>query len=653
MNYIVAALATVVAYTQAYAQSQTKDSIPIHELSEITIQSTRTSRTIKNIPSRIEVIDAEEVDEKNNMRPANVSMLLHESTGLQVQQTSATSANASIRMQGLDGRYTQLLKDGYSNFGNFASGLSILEIPPLDLKQVEVIKGPASTLYGGGAIAGVVNFISKQPKEAFEGDFIFNQSHIGQTNVGGYVSQKKNKFGYAVLGLYNYQKAYDVDKDDFSELPLSDNFTINPRLFYYPDATTTIMLGNSFTKGLNQGGDMNVIKGKADADHTYFEKNKTIRNTTTLEADKRFSLKSTLKIKTSLSIFDRHIDIPGYSFSGVNTNSFTDASWMLQKKKHIFISGINMILERFRQERADSLNTRTVTGGAYFQDTWDISGRVSIESGLRFDQVYYKNRNYSKNQFFVLPRISLLLKWSSALSSRIGGGLGYKTPTMFTEKTESMQYRYISPLNNVTAEKSIGGTVDLSYRTYLADGLSFSMNQLFFFTRINRPLILQSVAADRYYFINADRPVTSKGFETNIKFIFRESLKLFTGYTYTYAKAGYLATNPFLLLLPKNKLNVTLVYEKEDNFKIGLEGYFTGRQYLYDSKQTPSFWELGLSGQKTFNKTSFFINFENFTDQRQSRYKAVVHPPHNDPTFDEIWNHTEGFVVNGGVKLKL
>jgi outer membrane receptor for ferrienterochelin and colicins len=109
------------------------------------------------------------------MRPANVSMLLHESTGMQVQQTSAVSGNASIRVQGLDGRYTQLLKDGYPNFGNFASGLSILEIPPLDLKQVEIIKGPASTLYGGGAIAGVVNFISKTPKEKGEYNFILNQ----------------------------------------------------------------------------------------------------------------------------------------------------------------------------------------------------------------------------------------------------------------------------------------------------------------------------------------------------------------------------------------------------------------------------------------------------------------------------------------------
>ncbi|MCH5597820.1 TonB-dependent receptor [Niabella ginsengisoli] len=242
------------------------------ELDEVIVQSTRTSRTISNTPTRVEIIDGEELDEKNNMRPANVSMLLHESTGIQVQQTSATSANASLRIQGLDGRYTQLLKDGYANFGNFANGLSILEIPPLDLKQVEVIKGPASTLYGGGAIAGVVNFISKMPGDDFEGDIMLNQSNIGQTNIGGYFSQRGKKMGYAVLGLLNLQRPYDVDKDDFSELPKNNNFTINPRLFFYPNESTTITLGNSLTSSNNIGGDIHVIKEEKKDGHVYYEK---------------------------------------------------------------------------------------------------------------------------------------------------------------------------------------------------------------------------------------------------------------------------------------------------------------------------------------------------------------------------------------------
>ena len=97
---------------------------------------------------------------------------------------------------------------------------------------------------------------------------------------------------------------------------------------------------------------------------------------------------------------------------------------------------------------------------------------------------------------------------------------------------------------------------------------------------------------------------------------------------------------------------MTLMYEKEDNFKLGLEGYHTDRQFLFDGTRTPAFWEFGFMAQKTFRRVSVFINFENFTDQRQSNYKTVSNGPHENPTFDDIWNHTEGFVVNGGIKLK-
>jgi len=622
-------------------------------LDEVIVQSTRTSRTIKNTPTRVETIDGEELDEKNNMRPANVSMLLHESTGLQVQQTSATSGNASIRVQGLDGRYTQLLKDGYPNFGNFASGLSVLEIPPLDLKQIEVIKGPASTLYGGGAIAGVVNFISRMPKENFEGDFILNQSDIGQTNAGAYVSQKKGKFGYAFLGLVNLQKAYDVDKDDFSELPKSNNFTIAPRLFYYPDQSTTLMLGNSFTKGTNTGGDMEVIKNNPAPDHTYFEKNNTIRNTTTFEIDKKLIRKSSIKLKQSISIFNRQISIPTYSFSGVNINSFTDLSLVFIKPKHTMITGLNFVLDKFKQVDMNTQNAQSSASGGYLQDTWDVTDKVKIESGLRIDNVRYKNNNYNKNQTFILPRVSALFKLSEKIMSRIGGGLGYKIPTIFTEQTESMQYQNILSLANVTAEQSIGGTADINYKTTLSGDLLFSINQMFFYTRISKPLVLQPGTSGNYFFANASKPIISNGFETNLKFIYKKALKFFAGYTFTNAKATYLNTNRFLPLLPKSKLNLTLMYEKEDNFKLGLEGYLTGTQSLYNGTATPSFWEFGFMAQKTFKKVAVFINFENFTDQRQSNYKTVVNPPHNNPTFDDIWNHTEGFVINGGIKLKL
>jgi len=638
-----------------YSQEIPKDSIKEkeEELEEIVIQSTRTSRTIKNTPTRIESIDAEELAEKSNMKPSNVSMILHESTGLQVQQTSATSGTANIRVQGLDGKYTQLLKDGYPNFGNFASGLSILEIPPLDLKQVEVIKGPSSTLFGGGAIAGVINFISKTPTEKGEHNFMLNQSNIGQTNLGAYSSQRKGKWGYAILGLVNFQNPYDVDNDDFSETPKSDNFTINPRLFYYPNETTSLMIGNSFTKGNMKGGDMHVIDGNSDANHAYFEQNQTLRNTTTLELDKKMVNASSLKIKQSLSFFDRKINIPNYQFSGFNTNVFTDVSYVWNVQNHTIISGLNIMYDDFDQKDNESLDAKSFSTGAYIQHTWDITEKVKLENGLRFDNVKYSNSNFSKNQSFILPKIAALFIINNKWSSRIGGGLGYKIPTIFTEQTEQNQYQNLLPLDNVVAERSLGATADINYKTLVFEDLLFGINQMFFITQINKPLVLENDGTNSY-FVNASESVVSQGFETNVKFIFKYDFKLFAGYTFTNAEASYLAGNQFMPLLPKNKLNLALVYEKENNFKLGLEGYFTDKQYLYDGSQTPSYWEFGFMAEKTmWSHFSFFINFENFTDTKQSNYKRVVNGPNNNPAFDAIWMHTEGFTINGGVKIKL
>ena len=131
------------------------------ELEEIFVTSTRGTRSSADEPTRIEVIAAEELEEKTNMNASNISMVLRETPGIQVQQTSATSANQTFRIQGLDGRYTQLLQNGLPLYSGFSSGLSLLQIPPLDLRQVEIIKGSQSTLYGGELLQALLTWSRK------------------------------------------------------------------------------------------------------------------------------------------------------------------------------------------------------------------------------------------------------------------------------------------------------------------------------------------------------------------------------------------------------------------------------------------------------------------------------------------------------------
>jgi iron complex outermembrane receptor protein len=107
----------------------------------------------------VEVVPGEEVQEKIMMTPGDVSMLLNETNGLRVQTTSPSLGGANVRIQGLRGRYTQVLADGLPLYGGQTGSIGLLQIPPMDLGQVEVIKGVASALYGMSAIGGVVNHV--------------------------------------------------------------------------------------------------------------------------------------------------------------------------------------------------------------------------------------------------------------------------------------------------------------------------------------------------------------------------------------------------------------------------------------------------------------------------------------------------------------
>lgn len=619
-----------------------------NEVGSVTITSTRTGREIEAEPTRVEAIDEEEIDEKISMRPGNVSMVLHESTGIQVQQTSATSNTQTVRIQGLDGRYTQILKDGFPAYGGFSGSLSVLDIPPLDLKQVEVIKGPSATLFGGDAIAGVVNFVSKDPEEKLVTTLILNQTSALGSDVSLFNSQKYKRFGYTILGSANYQKAYDVDDDDFTELPRTIAFGFTPKLLFYLDENTTLTIGNSSSFQDRKGGDVVVLRGEANAFHRYFEQNRSFRNITTAAFTKDLESGGRFMAKQSFAVFDRKLTTPDHRFGGQQMNSFTDVSFAKAFGKHAIVFGGSMVFDRFKESPFNGFSARNETrfaAGAFVQDTVDLTDKLSLEAGFRLDGT----KDYGA---FALPRVSLLYRFTGELSSRASFGVGYKTPTMFTEEAETLLFRNVDGIGNrLKAERSTGGTFDLNYNKSFGEAFSVSINQMFFYTKITDPLVLRPDLGGTYLFANSDASVVSRGIETNARLGYGLA-KLFVGYTFTDATAGYLSGDRRLTLMPRHKVNSSLVFEKHESFKAGVEFYYGSRQVLEDRSLTRSTAEIGLFGEKTFGNISVFINAENLTDVRQGRYTPVVLPPHSDPSFAEIYTHTEGRIFNGGVKLR-
>ena len=620
------------------------------DLEEIVISSTRSTRTIQNIPTRIEFIGGEELDEKGNMKAGDIRMLLSESTGIHVQTTSPTSANASIRIQGLDGRYTQILKDGFPIYSGASSGLGLLQIPPLDLKQVEVIKGSTSTLYGGGAIAGLVNLISKTPTEERDLRFHLNGTSGGGLDINGFYGQKFKKIGTTIFASHNRNGAYDPAKIGFSAIPKFERFVLNPKLFVYFNDKTKMNFGVNTTIENRLGGDMLYIKGKGDNTHQYFEKNKTQRYSTQFVFDHLINEKSSFQIKNSVSYFNRNTTIPNYQFEGTQTATFTEANYTNSTEKSEWVAGVNIWTDNFKEKQITAFPLRDYsqnTFGAFVQNSFKATDWLQLEAGLRTDYVIDYGAVF-------LPRVSALFKIANGLTSRIGGGFGYKTPTIFTEESERLQYQNVMPIDDKTnkLEKSYGANADINYRTYIGEDWSFSINQLFFYTYLDNPLLLENSSANLYQFVNSPGYIHTKGTETNIK-IGYDDLKLFLGYTYTDARLNQNGTTVESPLTPKHRINSILMYEIEDKWKVGLEAYYFSPQKLNNGTTGKGYFITGFMAEKIWERFSLYINFENFLDTRQTRFGSIYTGTITNPVFKDIYAPLDGFVINGGIKFKL
>lgn len=620
----------------------------LHESEEITITTTRSSRTIDDTPTRVEAITEEELDEKATMRSVDIRMQLNESTGIQVQQTSAASGNSTFRIQGLDGRYTQLLRDGFPLYSEFSSGLSIMQIPPLDLRQIEVVKGSASTLYGGGAIAGIINLVSREPADKPMTSFMLNGTTAGGIDVNAFHAAQRGTVGWTLFGSATTQSPYDANDDDFSDIPEIRRWTLSPKIFWTP-GITKLIAGTSVTLEQRRGGDMQVIKNEAHGDHMYFEKNNSSRFSTQLMLSRPLGT-GTITGRNSFSRFDRRIRVPGHGFDGIQVSTFSEVSYHVRAGQTEWIFGSSYVTEDFDERSSSStagLDQTAWVAGTFVQSTLRLSNKVQTENGLRVD----KTKDHG---LFILPRTNFLITWSQHLTNRFGGGMGYKIPSIFNEQSEQAAFRNLRPISpGVKAERSIGGNADFNYRGVVRP-ISFSFNQLFYYTRLDDPVAFDEDSAAVEVLVVRNKPgyIDSRGFETNAR-ISLDEWKFFLGYTFLDARHRRGPSDPFLPLVARHRLGMVLMYELEGSARAGFEAYYTGRQRREDLSRTRPFWVMGFMAEKKWRNFRFYANFENLLDTRQSRFENMVGGTLQNPSFREIYAPVEGFVINAGVKMTL
>lgn len=600
---------------------------------QVIVSATRTDKRLEDQPMRVEVLDREEIEEKLLMTPGDIVMMLNEMGGMRVQATSPSLGAASVRIQGMRGRYTRFFSDGLPLFGE-AGGLGLLQIPPMDLGQVEVIKGVASSLYGAGAMGGVVNLISRRPGRETERELLINRSTRGGTDaVGWYATPAKQGWALTLLGGGHWQKRTDVNADTWSDLPGYARGVVRPRVFWDGGNGRTFFATLGFTAEDREGGG-------TPAGVFYREALETRRVDGGAVGQVLFRQRYLLSARAAVMQQRHHHQFGEVRERDRHETAFGEVTLRATARRNTVVVGAAVERDGYRPIDLPRFAYTFTTPGVFVQDDVDVTRWLSLSASGRLD-------HHSEYGAFFSPRVSGLVR-AGAWSSRLSLGTGFFGPSPLTEETEASGLARLVVPHPLRAEEGRSASLDVS-RT---DGpLSYTLT--WFVSRVSHPIDVDRSRG--LVLTNSAEPTTNTGIE--ILGTLRRAPYSLTG-TYTYVQAREMdeGVPRNVALTPRHSAGIVGMWEREDVGRVGIEFYYTGVQPLEENPYADAshaYAILGLLAERQFGRIRLFVNGENLTDVRQTDWDPLIRParaPDGRWTVD-AWAPLEGRTINGGIRL--
>jgi iron complex outermembrane receptor protein len=597
---------------------------PSIEEEVIVVSATRTDRRVEDLAMRVEVLEAEEIEEKQLMTPGDIVMMLNEMGGLRVQATSPSLGAASVRVQGMRGRYTRFLSDGLPLFGD-VGGLGLLQIPPTDLAQVEVIKGVASALYGAGALGGVVDLISRRAGEQPTRELLVNRTSLGGTDAVLFAAQPLNEqWSMTTLAGGHWQTKKDVDKDGWADLAGYSRAVVRPRIFWNDNNGRSLFGTGGVTWEQRDGTREALDTSRVDAGFV-----------AQTPIARRYV--ATLRVSATRKRQDHTLD--SMLEHTRQQNVFAEAAVRGGGPHQTWVAGL--AFERVSldpRERPDLKYTYTVPG-VFAQDDVEIRQWLIVSASARVD----KHSTYGT---FVSPRLSTLVR-GGAWNSRVSIGRGFFAPSALTDDTEAAGLLRLRVPRPLTAERGRSTSWDVS-RTFGPATLTGTL----FHYRVTDPV---GVDRSTYSLVNLREPTITRGAET-VATIRVDEFSVTGTYTYVRSREGDGTSRAEAPLTPRHSAGFVSMWEREGVGRAGFEAYFTGRQRLEDNPFADRSRPYVLFGglvERRLGKYRLFVNVENLANVRQTNWNPILRPT---PSADgrhtvDAWAPLDGRVVNGGIKI--
>jgi outer membrane receptor for ferrienterochelin and colicins len=634
---------------------------------EIVVRSTRTGQRVQDEAIRVEVIEREEIAEKLLMRPGSIAMLLAETGGVRLQATGGGLGGSVVRIQGMPGRYTLLLADGLPLYGAQPGGLGVLQVPPADLEQVEVIKGVASALYGGQAMGGVVNLVSRRPGDSPAAEFIANATSRRGIDLVGYGETPLPRgWSASIIGGVHRQRPQDVDGNGWADLPSHERGTVRLRGFREGEGGASLLFTLGAMTEDRRGGTIpgqglppgSVAPGSPFVDRldgSRFDAGVHVRRPVRVPGGGPgfFDLRGSFMEHD----FDRGFGVVGFlappgrihdAGRGVRSGRFVEASLSGLSGRHTWVVGAAWHGERFRHRippgRGEALSFDHRAPGFFAQDELRLSSDWTVAGSVRWDR-----HNLFGNR--ISPRLSVLHR-PGAWTFRASAGGGYLAPTPLLDDVEAAGMLGVATVRDLEVERGRGASLDAArHWGALETSVTFFAHEARDQVRLVRGEAGPGIA-------NVSGVARTRGTELLLRY--RAGHVTVSG-SYLLVDAtrppppGH--TDRRVPLTPRHSLGLVAVWEDHDRGLLGLELYHTGRQLLEDNpwrEEGRSWLHAGILGELRLEGWSVFLNLENLLGVRQTRWDPLLLPAPDHagrPTAD-IWTPLDGFTLNAGVRLR-
>ncbi len=581
----------------------------VSQLEAVVVTGTMKEVTKMNSPIPIEVY-APSFFLKNPT--PNIFEALSLVNGVQPQINCNVCNTGDIHINGLEGPYTMILIDGMPIVSSLSTVYGLAGIPNSLVKRMEIVKGPASTLYGSEAVGGVINIITKEPGylPLFKLDAF--ATTVGEYNVdllsGVKVGKASTLFG---VNYFNYQQKRDINDDNFTDVPLQNRISLFNKWSFHRPSGKNFTLAGRYVHENRWGGELSWTPAFRGGDQIYGESIYTNRAELIGNYQLNTEVPVFLDYSYNVHLQDSYYGIVKYLAS--QQVAFAQVRFNKKFGKHDLLAGIPVRYIHYDDNtigtaQGDGTNQPDITllPGIFLQDEWQLSPTLTSLAGLRYD-------SHNVHGSIWTPRLSFKFSPDKNNTLRLTGGSGYRVVNLFTEDHAALTgSREVVIESDLAPEQS--WNVNINYaRNFLLNNGFINLDASLFYTYFTNKIVGDFLTdPNKIIYNNLEGHAISRGLTVNADVSLANSLKIISGITwmdvYQMQDSELGTTKIPQVQAPGFSGTFTISYTLEkSNLTFDLSGRVTGPMYLpvvendFRPAESPWFALLNFQLTKTIN----------------------------------------------------